>query len=213
MEETSAQTRRERWAGKRGFRGLGAVSRLRWAGVPQGPLRAIGWELYRQRHGLEARAVVALAVAPADAVEEARGTLDPRQFLTAPYAALVVVLLDPETPAPVAARARADLAARPYLPDATDETGWRAELRWCVAELLERRGRWDTAVSDEKEKKVQRRERRSRRQAALATLEPPRIRRKDLAAWLRAWAHGEELPADVAERLATAFAAGARAPC
>ena len=37
--------------------------------------------------------------------------------------------------------------------------------------------------------------------------------RKDLAAWLRAWAHGEELPADVAERLATAFAAGARAPC
>jgi hypothetical protein len=178
--------------------------------VPQGPLRAIGWELYRQRHGLEARAVVALAVAPADAVEEARGTLDPRQFLTAPYAALVVVLRDPETPAPVAARVRADLAARPYLPDATDEAGWRAELRWCTAELTAHRAQWDVRVCGESEKKAQRREHRSRREAALATLEPPRIHRKDMAAWLRALARGEELPIEVAERLATAFAVGAR---
>src|SRR5689334_19627311 len=100
MDEATTRTRRERWAGRRGFHGLGAVSRLRWAGVPQGQLTAIGWELYRQRHGLEARAVVALAMSPSDAVEEIREAMGPRQFLTAPYAALVVVLLDRETPAP-----------------------------------------------------------------------------------------------------------------
>jgi len=43
------------------------------------------------------------------------------------------------------------------------------------------RGQWDVRVSSESEKKAQRRERRSRREAALATMEPPRIRRKDLA--------------------------------
>jgi hypothetical protein len=70
---------------------------------------------------------------------------------------LAVVLLDRRTPAPVHARARADLGARPYLPETADEDGWRAELRWCVAELVARRARWDARAVGEMEAKAGRR--------------------------------------------------------
>src|SRR5580765_5159073 len=114
------EARRRAWAARRGLGGLGAVSRLRWAGLPAEQLTSIAWELYRQKHGLEARAVVGMAISPQDALEAVRASLTPRHFLTAPYVAAVVLLLDPETPASVLGRLRADLAARPYIPPAED---------------------------------------------------------------------------------------------
>jgi hypothetical protein len=143
--------------------GLGAIPRLRWAGLPAELLEPVAWALYRQKHGLEARAVVALAISPRDALEAARGSLTPRHFLTAPYAAAVVLLLDPETPATVLERTRVDLSARPHLPSADDAEGWRAELAWCVAELVARRIRWDESHQEQAEGKAEKRARRKTR--------------------------------------------------
>jgi len=136
-----------RWLGRQSSKRLGYVGKLRWTGMSDDEIRPISWELHRQRNGLEARALVALVMAP-EVLDEARGSLELRQLLTPNYAALASMLMDAETPASVRERARADLAGRSYLPDSADVEGWAAEARWCLAELKARRARWDERVAE-----------------------------------------------------------------
>jgi hypothetical protein len=136
-----------RWLGRQSSKRLGYLGKLRWAGAQEEELQPISWELHRRRHGLEARALVALVMAP-EVLDEARGSLELRQLLTAPYVLAAALLLDAETPASARERARADLAARSYIPDGSDIEGWAAEARACIAELRARRARWDERVAD-----------------------------------------------------------------
>lgn len=196
-------TRKKRlaWAAKRGLGGVNAVARLLWAGLPLEQLEPIAWELYRQKHGLEARAAVALAVAPPDALEHARETLTPRHFLTLPYAALGAFLLDPRTPPEVRDAVRADLAARPNLPPASDAEGWRLELAFLVAELVDRRARWDEKHAAEVDARTAKAEARNARAEARR---PPqeRIKRTLLRGLMAHYAKGDEPPpAMIAELL------------
>lgn len=188
------------WAARRGLGGVGAVGRLLWAGLPAEQLEPIAWELYRQKHGLEARAAVALAVAPADGLEHARATLTPRHFLTLPYAALACLLLDRDTPPNLLERVRADLASRPNLPPASDAEGWRLELAFLVAELAERRARWDQRHAEEVDARTARAE---SRKARLEARRPPqeRIKRTLLRGLMQHYAKGTEPPPAMLEEL------------
>ena len=98
------------WLTRQSPKRLGYIGKLRWAGMPEKHLGPIAWAIYRRQHGLECRAVLALVMAP-EVLHEACDGLELRQILTPPYAALVSMLLNAETPASVRDRARADLAA------------------------------------------------------------------------------------------------------
>jgi hypothetical protein len=136
------------WLGRQSPKRLGYLGKLRWGGVPEDEIQPISWELHRQRYGLEARALVALVMAP-EVLDEARASLELRQLLTAPYVVAASMLLDAETPASVRERARADLAGRSYLPSGLDVEGWAAEARACLAELRARRARWDERAAEQ----------------------------------------------------------------
>lgn len=200
-QEGGGKERRLSWAARRGLGSVGAVARLRWAGMPAEQLEPIAWELFRQKHGLEARAAVALAVAPPDALEHARGTLTPRHFLTLPYAALACLLLDPDTPPSLLDRVRADLASRPNLPPASDAEGWRLEVAFLVAELAERRARWDARHGAEVDARTARAE---ARKARLEARRPPqeRIKRTLLRGLMQHYAKGTDPPPAMLEELA-----------
>jgi hypothetical protein len=120
--------------------------------MPEKHVGPIAWALHRRRYGLEARALVALIMAP-ESLDQARGSLELRQLLTAPYVALASMLLDPDTPIGVRERARADLAGRSYLPAGTDSEGWASEARTCLLELRARRERWDARAADQVRKR------------------------------------------------------------
>lgn len=126
----------------------------------------LSWELYRQRAGLEARAVVALAMMSPSALDKARAELTLRDLLSPAYVALAAALLDPETPPAVSQRIRAQLAGRSYLPTDSGSITWDAEGRWCVAELAARRARWDARVAAEQHAKGERAAKRAKRIAA-----------------------------------------------
>ena len=179
------------------------MSRLRWAGLPAEQLTSIAWELYRQKHGLEARAVVGMAISPQDALEAVRASLTPRHFLTAPYVAAVVLLLDPETPASVLGRLRADLAARPYIPPAEDAENWRAELAWCVAELVARRALWDERRQEQTKSRAKASQRRKARisAAALGPAGSRRMSRRALRALAKFYMAGTMPPPEVVDEL------------
>jgi hypothetical protein len=150
------------WLTRQSPKRLGYLGRLRYAGMPEERLGPIAWALYRRQYGLEARALVALVMAPPEMLGEARGSLHLRQLLTPAYAALASVLLDAETPAGVRQRARADLAARTYMPSATDAAEWAAEAIACLGELRARRARWDARAT---EQALERKRRGQRRRA------------------------------------------------
>lgn len=188
MAPTPDNARRLSWAARRGLGGLGAVSRLRWAGLSGKQLGAIAWALHSQKSGLEARAVLALSLAPQDALEAARESLTPRHFLTAAYAVAVLVLLDPDTPPEKLERVRTDLAARPHLPPWPDPDAWRSELAWCVSELVARRTRWD----ERREEQIG--ARRARRDARAAP-DARRVSRGALRAYMKHLRDGTELSA------------------
>lgn len=137
------------WLTRQSPKRLGYLNRLRWAGMPEKHLGPIAWALYRRQYGLEARALVSLVMAPPEVLAEARGGLQLRQLLTPAYAALASLLLDPETPTRARQRARTDLAARTYLPSATDCEEWTAEARACLCELRARRSRWDVRATEQ----------------------------------------------------------------
>jgi len=136
------------WLTRQSPKRLGYLGKLRWAGMPERHLRPIAWALYRRQFGLEARALVAVVMAP-ETLDEARGSLGLRQLLTPAYAALASILLDAETPAGVRARARAGLAGRSYVPDGVDQDGWATEARNCLSELKARRLRWDARAAEQ----------------------------------------------------------------
>jgi hypothetical protein len=116
--------------------------------MPEKHLGPISWALYRRRQGLEARALVALVMAP-EVLDAGRASLELRQLLTPPYVALASLLLDPETPNRTRQRARDQLASRSYLPPAADAGEWAAEARACLAELRARRARWDLRAAQQ----------------------------------------------------------------
>jgi hypothetical protein len=162
----------------------------------------VAWALYRQKHGLEARAVVALAISPQDALEVARTSLTPRHFLTAPYAAAAVLLLDAETPPSVLQRVRGDLSVRPYLPRRDDSEGWRAELAWCVAELAARRARWDARHHEQAEGKAEKRaSRKARLEGAGSGQESGRVSRRAMRALMVYCLDGTEPGPELLEEL------------
>ncbi len=148
------------WLTRQSPKRLGYLNRLRWAGMPEKHLGPIAWALYRRQYGLEARALVSLVMVPPEVVQEARQGLQLRQLLTPAYAALASVLLDPETPSNVKERARADLAARTYVPDGADREGWASEARNCLVELAARRERWDARATEQLAERKTRSERR-----------------------------------------------------
>ena len=85
------------WLARQSKKRLEYVGELRWAELPEGELLPVAWELYRSRYGLEALALVALVMAP-QRLQGTRGSFDPRQLLTPPFAGLAVTLLAPGTP-------------------------------------------------------------------------------------------------------------------
>lgn len=145
------------WLTRQSPKRLGYMGRLRWAGMPEHHLEPISWAIYRRQFGLEARALIALVMAPG-VLDEARESLAPRQLLTPPYVALASVILDRETPAAVRERARRELAGRPYVPKGADEE-WPTEARSCLNELRERRARWDARARNQRSTRQARRRR------------------------------------------------------
>lgn len=113
---------------------------LRLAGVDPAAFEEYRAARWRERNGLEARALVALCHAP-EVLPEARRQVSPADFLTPPYAALAAVLLEAEPGAPELERARAAIAGRAYLP-APEGFAWADEARQLVGKLAERRERW-----------------------------------------------------------------------
>ena len=160
--ENTEMDRLAAWLTRQSPKRLGYMGKLRWAGMPEEHLGPIAWAIYRRQYGLEARALVALVMAPPEALVKARQGFQLRQLLTPAYAALASVLLDPETPAGVRQRARADLAARTYVPDGADRAAWAGEARNCLAELADRRERWDARATEQLGERRARGERRTR---------------------------------------------------
>ena len=132
------------WLLRQSPKRLNFIAKARWVGLPEDCVGALAWATYRRRTGLEARTVIALAMAP-EVIPRARRSFSGRQVLNPALAALAILLLDPETPAAARERARMDLAGRSYLPDQTDSAAWRKEATDCLAELRARRKRWDAA--------------------------------------------------------------------
>ena len=140
------------WLLRQSPKRLNFIGKARWAGLPEDCVGELAWATYRRRTGLEARASIALAMAP-EVIPEAHGSLCPGQILNPALAALTALLLDTETPAAVRERARADLAGRGYLPSASDTEGWAAEARACLAELKARRVRWDVRSAEQRSRR------------------------------------------------------------
>jgi hypothetical protein len=150
------------WLLRQSPKRLNFIARARWAGLPEDLVGALAWATYRRRTGLEARAAIALAMAP-EVIPEARRSFSVRLVLNPALAALVTLLLDLETPAAVLERMRIELAGRTYLPDGTDRTAWRQEAVDCLAELHARRARWDTRASEQLAERQARSQRRRSR--------------------------------------------------
>ena len=100
---------------------FGYVGLLRYAGMPEHHIGPIAWALYRRQHGLEARALVALVMAPqaTDAGREPRAPAGPHAAIRGAR----VVAADPETPDRARERATDQLAIRSYLPPACRSAG------------------------------------------------------------------------------------------
>jgi len=156
------------WLLRQSPKRLNFVSRARWAGLPEDCVSALAWATYRRRTGLEARAAIALAMAP-EVIPEARRSFSGRQILNPALAALATILLDPDTPAAVLERVRVELASRTYLPDGTDRTAWRQEAVDCLAELHARRSKWDARASEQLAKRQARSQRRRSRASTSAS--------------------------------------------
>jgi hypothetical protein len=103
---------------------------------------------WRVRNGLEARVLVALARAP-EVLARARTELSPEDFLTPPYAVAAALLFALEADSPVLQSIEDMLDARPYLVELTPHE-WEREARELVALMLDRRGRWARARTNQR---------------------------------------------------------------